>query len=148
LDTFVYLDHVENITDLECQTPPPTLPKMETHPVARTLLSNYIAEPWEHGSQGIHETNLENNPYYQFAKREEYKNIQCGIKKKGMTTYYDNMLKEENTTLRFPRFKHEDGVQKLMASMPDDLDLGEWELHTLDDMKWNENHAGLIKYSS
>jgi hypothetical protein len=58
------------------------------------------------------------------------------------------VLKEDNTALRFRSFKNGDGVQKLVASMPDDLALGEWELHTLEDMRWNDNHQRPIKYWS
>jgi hypothetical protein len=56
-----------------------------------------------------------------------------------MKMEYDNVLKEENTCLHFPTFNNVDGIQKLVASMPDVLALGEWELHTLEDMKWNGN---------
>ena len=45
------------------------------------------------------------------------------------------MLKEENTALLFPSFKHRDGFQKLVASIPDDQAVGEKELHTLEDMR-------------
>jgi len=59
--------------------------------------------------------------------------------------YYGNMPKEENTTLCFQSFKNGDGVQKLVASMPDDLGLGEWELHTIQDRRWNDNQQRSIE---
>jgi hypothetical protein len=65
-----------------------------------------------------------------------------------MMTYYDNVLKEGNTALRFPSFKNGDSDQKLVASMPDDQALGEIELHTLEDMRCNDNHQRPIKYWS
>jgi hypothetical protein len=148
VDACPCLEHVENIADSESQPPPPPQPWTETYPAASTPLRDYIPEPWECDAQGCLETNQQNNPYYPFATHEEYKYMLCGIMKKGMTTYYDNVLKEDDTALRFPSFKNGDCVQKPVASMPDDHPLGEWELHTLEDMRWNDNHQRPIKYWS
>ena len=145
---FPYLEHLENVADSQSQPPPPPPLRMATYSGAGAPLSNFVAEPWERDVQGCLKTNLQNNPYYPFATHEDYKYIQRGMKKKGMKTYYDNVLKEENTALRFPSFKNRDGVQMFVASMPDDQALGEWELHTLEDMRWNGNHQCPIKYWS
>jgi hypothetical protein len=126
LHTFPYLQHVENIAATESQPQPP-LPGTEIDLGAGAPLMDYIAEPWERDAQGCLETNVQSNPYYPFAMCEEYKYIQCGIKKKGVKTYYDNMLMEENTTLHFQSFQNGDVVQELVASIPDDQALREWE---------------------
>jgi len=86
--------------------------------------------------------------YYPFATREDCKSIKCGTQQKGMKTDNDNVLKKENTTLRFPSFNNGDSVQQLVATMPADHALREWELHTLEDMRWNGNHQRPIKYWS
>jgi len=62
-----------------------------------------------------------------------------------MKTYYHNVLKKENTALHFLSCKNGDCVHKLRASMPDDQPLGDWELHTLEDMRWNDNQQPPVK---
>jgi hypothetical protein len=109
-DAYPYLEHVENILDSESQPPPPPLPLTETYPGAGAPLIDYIAEPWERDAEGCLETNIQINPYYPFATREEYKYIHYGIMKKGTKTYYDSLLKEENIALRFQSFKNKDRV--------------------------------------
>jgi hypothetical protein len=120
LDAFPYLGQVENIADSESQPPPPLLLQTEIYPSASTLLINYIAEQWEPDALGCLETNLQNNSYHLFAMHDEYQYIQCGIKKKGMKMYYDNLMKEDDAALRFPSFKNGDCVQSFAASMADD----------------------------
>jgi len=124
LNAFPYLEHLEHIAELECQMPPPPLPRTEAFPGGDAPLRDCISDPWEYYAQGFPETNLQHNLYYPLAMREEYKYIQCRIKKNGMKIYYDNVQKEEYIALRFPMFKNWDYVQKLVTSISGDLALG------------------------
>jgi len=124
------------------------MPRTGTYTITGAPPPKYIAGSWEREAQGYLESNQQNNPYDPFAMCAVYQYPQCGIKKKGLKMYYDNMLKEENTALHFPSFKNGDCVQKLLASMPEDQALTEWELHTLEDMRWNDNHQCPIKHQS
>jgi hypothetical protein len=63
----------------------------------------------------------------------------------GIKGYNDNVLKVPNTALHFPILKHRDGVQNIVTSMISDQAFGEWKLHTLKDMRWNDNHQYPIK---
>jgi hypothetical protein len=146
LDGFPYIEHVENITESEYHSPPPPLLWTEIYPSTGATLVDYIVELWECDAQDYLETNLQNISYNAFAMCEGYKYTQRGIQRKGMNTYYDNMPKEDNTTVRFPFFTQGDGIQKLVTNMPDGQDIGEWELHTPEDMRWNENYQHSIKY--
>jgi hypothetical protein len=148
LHVFPYLKHVESITDSISPPMPHPLPRKELYPGTGAPLSDSISDLRECNAQGGLQMNLHNNPYNTFAKYGEYKYIQWEIKNKGMKMYCDNVLKEEDTPLRFPSFKHRNGIYKLVASMPGDQALGEWELHSLEDMEWNHNHQQPIKYWS
>jgi len=125
---------------------PPRLPQMETFLGTGAPQSNYIAEPWKCDTQGFLETNIQNNPYYPLARREEYKYIQCGIRKRDTKTYCDNALKQENTALCFATYEKRIAIKNRVARMPDGLALGELELHTPEDIKSNDNHQCPIKY--
>jgi len=105
LDRFPYLEQVEKVADSESQPPPPLPLQSETYPGAGAPLSYFIAEPWEHDTQGSLETNLADTPYYPFATSAEYKYIHCGIKKKGMNRYYDHVLKERKNSSAFPKLQ-------------------------------------------
>jgi len=56
------------------------------------------------------------------------------------------MLNKQSTAVCFPSFTNVGGIQKLLVSMSDDQAFGEWELHTLEDMGWNDDRQYRIKY--
>jgi hypothetical protein len=56
LDTFPYVERIENIVDTMTQLMPP-LPQTEIFHGAGTPLIYYLAEPWENDAQGCLETN-------------------------------------------------------------------------------------------
>jgi len=87
LDTFHYLQHLENIADAESQPLPPSLLQIEKYPGRTAPMIDCIAERCKCDTVGVLETNLQNNPYYPFATRGKSKSIQCGIKKQGIKTY-------------------------------------------------------------
>jgi hypothetical protein len=62
--------------------------------------------------------------------------------------YYNKVLMEENTSVHFQRFNSADGAQKLVARMLDDRPCMEWELQTLEDMRWKDNRQHPLKYCS
>ena len=101
LDAFPYIKHVENVADSESQPPTPPVALPDKHPSASAPLEDNIAEPWEPDAQGCLEKKLQSNPYYLFAMGEKYNYIRCGIRKKQMKTYSDNVLKKGHTALLF-----------------------------------------------
>jgi len=62
--------------------------------------------------------------------------------------YYEHMLKEQNTALRFGSFTNGDGIPVIVPRVSDNLAIGEWERHTLEDMICNDTHQPLIMYWS
>jgi hypothetical protein len=145
LEVFPFLTNSENIPDLESQPPPAPPPRMETYSGPGADLRYYIAGQWEHDAQGCLETNMQNTPYYPFVMREVYKYIQLGMKKKRIETYYDNLMKAENTRLHFSSFKNGHCVRKLVATLQANQALREWDLHTLEELRWNDKHQCLVK---
>jgi hypothetical protein len=113
---------------------------MEIYPGHGVTLIDCTAEPSERDAVGGLETHLQHNHYYPFAMRRKSKSMQCGIKKQGVKMYYDNMLKEKNAALQVRSFKMGDGVRNIMATVSADQAVGLWELHTLKDMGWTDNH--------
>jgi hypothetical protein len=139
-------EHLEFL--METQPEPILEARIEIFPNAGAPLVGYQPQPWECDEDGNLEENLMNDPYFPFTTREEYKFVKRGIKKKGMKTYYDNVLKEENTGLRFPSFRNGGGIQRLVASIRDGKGLGKWGFHTLPDMRWKNDHPEPITYWS
>ncbi|KAF8542578.1 hypothetical protein BDD12DRAFT_802789 [Trichophaea hybrida] len=115
LDPFPHLKHIEINTESESQQPWHLLLGTESCSGAGLLQSDNIDEPPDRDTQGFPKTNLQNHSYYPYGMAEEYKYTQCGIKKRGMKKYYNNILKEANNILDFPSFNLRDDVSKLAA---------------------------------
>jgi len=109
-----YLEHGVHIADSVSQPLPPSLPQ--------TAIYSGAGAPLSHRNTTL---SVALRPTYKqsllpFTTCEEYKYIQCGIKKIRMNTYYDNVLKGADPSLRFRSFKNGDGTHKPVARIPAD----------------------------
>jgi hypothetical protein len=137
---FLWLKSLKNIIYPESPPTPAPMTRTDSFLGSGTPLSKYIAEYWECKAPGCLETNLQYNPSNLFATRKCYTCIPCETKNKVIKRYYKNMLMKKHARLRFQSFKTGDGLEQLVASMPDDQSLREWELHTLRNIRWKSNH--------
>jgi hypothetical protein len=135
LEAISYCEYAENILEVQSEQLPPLLPQTEMNASTCSPLSNYIAVGLERDPLGCLVMNLHTVPTTCFPMCKENKYIEIGIKNNGKKTSYGNRLMEDIMALHFLSFNKLDGVQKLMASMPSDQAVREWELLTPKDMK-------------